>query len=287
MLGAGGTDRAEGDAPVGVYYDEFARAWAPHHPDRYRLPGVVPEVERLTAYREAFEPLDVDRRFDPTGRQVDCCSPPIVTYQGDLIEATLDSEPVGRTGTTDLLYVNFKSPDYAGHLYGMASPWVGLVLREVDAQLGRLQALLEERFPGEHVLIVTADHGQCPLPDDVGGVRLDPIQLRELIEGEFGGLYDPVQSVVPHEVYLRPERLRDAGATVDDVAAFIRDLTYRRNLGPYVPRDAVEQELLDRRQFAAVFSTDWLDGLAARDPAAFGAGRYTADGVDIGLPTLG
>ncbi len=283
MLGHGGTER-DGDAPVGVYFDEFARQWAPHHPERFRLPGLVPEIERLIGYQAAFEPLDVDRQFDPVGRQIDCCSPPIITYQGDLIEAAFDSEPIGRTGTTDLLYINYKSPDYAGHLYGMGSPWVGLVLREVDAQLGRLERLLEERFPGDYVLLVTADHGQCPQPDDVGGVRLDPIQLGEQIESEFGGLFDPVQSVVPHEVYLHADALEDAGATVDDVAAFLRDLTYRRNLGPYVPRDAIEQELLDNKEFAAVFSVDWLEGLRGRDPATFGESAYTGDGVDIGIP---
>ena len=56
----------------------------------------------------------------------------------------------------------------------MKSQWEGLVLEEVDAQLGRLVATLDELFPDDYALIVTADHGQCPLPDDVDGVRLDP-----------------------------------------------------------------------------------------------------------------
>jgi hypothetical protein len=282
MLGHGGADRTE--PPVGVYFDEFSRAWAPHHPERFRLPGVVPPIELLDGYQASFTPLDVDRAFDPTTRQADCCSPPVIAYQGDLIEATFDSEPIGTTGHTDLLYTTYKSPDYAGHIYGMASPWEELALRETDAQLGRLVRMLEERFPGEYVVLVTADHGQCPIPDVVGGVRLDPIQLEELIEGEFGGLYDAVQSVVPHEVYLHADKLWDAGATIDDVAAFIRDLRYRQNIGPYVPRDAIQQDLLEQRQFAAVFSTDWLERLQATDPSTFGETSYTADGVDIGLP---
>jgi hypothetical protein len=282
MLGHGGTDRAA--APVGVYFDEFSRAWAPHHPERFRLPGIVPEIERLAAYQASFTPLDVDREFDPSQRQADCCSPPIVTYQGDLIEATFDSEPIGTTGHTDFLYTTYKAPDYTGHVYGMASPWEELVLREVDAQLGRLVRMLEERFPGDYALFVTADHGQCPIPDVMDGVRLDPIQLEALIEGEFGGLFDPVQTVVPHEVYLDADRLWDAGASIDDVAAFIRNLRYRQNIGPYVPRDAIQQELLDERQFAAVFSVDWLERLARTDPAIFGETVYTGDGVDIEVP---
>jgi len=284
MLGVGGRGRAGDDVPVGVYWDENARAWAPHHPERYRLPALVPGAERLAAYQAAFQDPGWQPEFAPKGRQVDCCSPPVITFQGDLIEATFDAEPIGRTGSTDLLYINYKSPDYAGHLYGMTSPWVGLVLREVDTQLGRLQRMLEERFPGEYVLLVTADHGQCPLPDDVGGVRLDPIQLEGLIEGEFGGVFGAVQSVVPHEVYLHPDRLWDAGASREDVAAFLRDLPYRRTIGPYVPRDAIEQDLLDAPQFAAVFATDFLDRLHDRDLGDFGPTTYTDDGVDIGLP---
>ena len=58
----------------------------------------------------------------------------------------------------------------------MGSKWTGLQLRAVDEELGRLRSMLDERFD-EYALIVTADHGQCPLPDSVGGVRLDPIQL--------------------------------------------------------------------------------------------------------------
>ena len=282
MLGRGGTDRA--DAPVGVYFDEFTRAWTPHHPERYRLPRSVPPIERLAASQASFTPLDVDREFDPSPRQADCCSPPIVAYQGDLIEATFDSEPIGTTGHTDLLYTTYKAPDYAGHVYGMASPWEELVLGEVDAQLGRLVRMLEARFPGEYVVFVTADHGQCPIPDVMDGVRVDPIQLEALIEGEFGGLFDPVQSVVPHEVYLNAGTLWDAGATIDDVAAFIRDLRYRQNIGPYVPRDAIQQDLLDERQFAAVFSVDWLARLRGIDPSTYGETTYTAEGVDIGLP---
>jgi hypothetical protein len=283
MLGHGGADRSE--PPVGAYYDEYSRSWAPHHPERFRLPRAVPPTDVLDAYQASFTPLDVDRAFDPGGRQTDCCSPPVIAFQGDLIEATFDSEPIGTTGHTDLLYTTYKSPDYAGHIYGMASPWEELVLRETDAQLRRLVRMLDERFPGEYVIFVTADHGQCPIPDVVDGVRLDPIQLEELIEGEFGGLYDAVQSVVPHEVYLHADKLGDAGATVDDVAAFIRDLRYRQNLGPYVPRDAIQQDLLERRQFAAVFSTAWLERLRDTDPSRFGETRYTADGVDIGIPS--
>jgi hypothetical protein len=41
----------------------------------------------------------------------------------------------------------------------------------------------------------------------------------------------------------------------------------------------VEQDLLDRKEFSAVFGTRFLDGLASRDLSAFGETAYPdADG---------
>ena len=131
----------------------------------------------------------------------------MIRYQGDLIEATLANEPVGRPGAPGLLFINYKAPDYTGHVYGMFDPMTGDALRDVDEQLGRLVAQLDDLYPGRYALIVTADHGQCPLPDAAGGVRLDPIQLWDDIEREFGGgLFALVQNVVPSEVYLHVGR---------------------------------------------------------------------------------
>lgn len=279
MLGYGGKDRADGSKPVGVFWDEGGNgSWQPHNPELYRLPAVVPGADVYAKHQADFVPPDWDAEFAPRGSQTACCSPPVVRYQGDLIEATFDAEPIGQGDATDLLYINYKSPDYTGHVYGMASKWTGLQLETVDEQLGRLVDLLDERFPGEYVLMVTADHGQCPLPDSAGGVRLDPIQLDAHIEEHFSGVTGVVQEVVPHEVYLDTARLWDnGGATVEDVAASLKDYRYRQNLGSYVPRSAVEQSYLDQKEFAAVFATTYLgslseDGVATLGPTAYPEG---------------
>jgi hypothetical protein len=164
----------------------------------------------------------------------------------------------------------------------MASKWEGLMLNAVDAELGRIVDLLERRFPGEYVLLVTADHGQCPLPDSKGGVRLDPIQLEGTVERAFGaGMGTAVQYTAPSEIYLDMDALRDADATADDVAAALQHLTYRQNIGPYVAASAIEQGLLDKEEFAAVLSADYI---ARTDPSAFGASIYVGDDVDQGIP---
>jgi len=282
MIGFGGPNRGADQRPVGVYWNEGTGSWAPHNPQLFRLPTRTPGPDDFAAHQAAFTPPGWDPQFDPKGGQSPCCSPPVVEYQHDLLASTLDSEPIGAGGPS-LLYTTYKSPDYTGHIYNMYSPWEGLMLRTVDEQLGRLVEELDARYPGEYVLIVTADHGQCPLPDAVNGVRLDPIQLTRSIEEAFGaGPSSVVQNVWPSEVYMNVPGLRDAGASLDDVAAHLRHLTYRQNLGPYVPRNAIEQALLDDPEFSAVFATTWLDRLG--DVSRFGETIYTGQDVDPGIP---
>ena len=161
-----------------------------------------------------------------------------------------------------------------------------MALETVDAELDRVWRILEERFPDEYALIVTADHGQCPLPDDVQGVRLDPIQLGDHIESEFGGgLFNVVQNVVPSEVYLHTDVLWDNAASIEDVAATLQNYRYRQNIGPYVPRNAVEQDLLNQKEFAAVFATSYLETLRAVDLTTFGDTAFP-DGDPNGIPEI-
>jgi hypothetical protein len=247
----------------------------------------MPSLDTFAGYRDSYTPNpDRNRAFDPIKqRNLHCCSTPVIRYQGDVIEATLANESIGSSDTPGLLFINFKAPDYTGHVYGMFDPMTGDALRDVDEQLGRLVTQLDTLYPDRYALIVTADHGQCPLPDAAGGVRLDPIQLWDDLEREFGGgLFGLVQNVVPSEVYLHSDVLWDAGVTREDVASFLRDYPYRRNIGPYVPRSAIEQEFLDRQQFAAVFATSFLDTLAVRElDADFGPGIY-AEADPFGIP---
>jgi hypothetical protein len=70
-----------------------------------------------------------------------------VGYQGDLIEATLDSEPIGEGGVAALHHLQVAR--LHGHIYGMGSEWNGCSSEAVDAELARVEAMLEERYPGE------------------------------------------------------------------------------------------------------------------------------------------
>ena len=129
MLGFGGQDRAVGEqARRRVLGRGGDGGWQPHNPDLYRLARVGPRLDVLAQHQADFAAPDWDP-IHPHGSQAACCTPPVVRYQGDLIEATFDSEPIGEGDATDLLYINYKSPDYTGHVYSMAPRWTGLSSR--------------------------------------------------------------------------------------------------------------------------------------------------------------
>jgi predicted AlkP superfamily pyrophosphatase or phosphodiesterase len=285
MLGRGG--RPGGELPVGVYWDELGQGgWAPHHPERYRLPNAVPPLARLDELSAAYVPPPPSP-YDPppNGRKAVCCFPPVVRYQGELTEATLDSEPIGADEVTDLLYINYKAPDYSGHTYNMDDERQAEVLGAVDAEIGILADQLVARFgPDGFVLIVTADHGQCPAIDAHGGVRIDPIQLEEDLRREFGrSVFGLVELVAPSEVYLDARALADAGFTAEDVAAFLADYRYGDNIGPYIRPAAIRRDRLAAPTFAAVLPTSFIADLAARDLVPYGETAYP-DGDPDGVP---
>lgn len=283
MIGRGRAGEA-GEPPVAVYWDEERDLWASQNPDLYRLPREVPP--RLALSERLRDHFGEERgaALDAEGGRALCCDPPIVEYQGDLLEAAFAAEPVGAGEATDLLYVNYKAPDYAGHVDNMLSDRERVALEAVDRQLGRLVRLLERRFrPGEFVLIVTADHGQSPLVEEVGGVRLDPIQLTRDIDAAFGGgARSLVQSVRPSEVYLDRGALAEAGVAPEEIAAFLAGYRYGENLGPYVPEPAVAHDRMERREFAAVLPAPYIRRLTEPGVRALGAGRYGA--ADPGMP---
>ena len=286
MIGRGGTTPL-GRPPVAVLWDEDGGGgWIPQHPTRYRLPDAVPDAASFDALLAAYADPGVDDVYTLRGAKANCCTPPIIEHQGDLIEMAFDSEPIGTGDATSLLYINVKAPDYAGHVYNYLSLRERFAIEEVDRQLGRLRRILEDRFaPGEAVLIVTADHGQAPTVNLAGGVRLDPIQLEAHLAATFGpSILGVVETVAPSEVYLDRRALAEVGVTADEVAASLADYRYGQNLGPYVPEGVIDRDRLDRRIFTAVLSSTHLDRLRGEDLAAYGQG--VEDGDPEGIPPI-
>ena len=133
MLGRGG--RPMGEAPVGVFWDEDGGGAGGPITRAVPAPEDDPGLERLDELSAGWDP-PAPSPYDPTGKKAMCCFPPVVRYQGELIGATFDSEPIGDDEVADLLYLNFKAPDYAGHVYNMDDPRQAEVLAPSTTRSG-------------------------------------------------------------------------------------------------------------------------------------------------------
>lgn len=78
---------------------------------------------------------------------------------------------------TDLAYLNLKSLDKAGHLFGWESLEAKETFQEIDKQVGVILEFLQKNFGDNFILVLTADHGCAPLPEISGGKRLNMEKL--------------------------------------------------------------------------------------------------------------
>jgi hypothetical protein len=154
-------------------------------------------------------------------------------------KSCIDAERLG-TGTTDLLFLGFSSNDLIGHKWGPDSHEVLDATLRTDELLGEMIDHLDKTLGRDrYTLIVTADHGICPLPeaavkDHPEAARFDPRAefgpdgLGQVLNQTFGPL-DPTgrgwfewidRDYSPH-VYLNRKAIKSHGADPDAVAEFV------------------------------------------------------------------
>lgn len=84
----------------------------------------------------------------------------------EFAKAAIAGEKLGRNGTTDLLCLSFSTNDMIGHAFGPDSHEVLDVTLRSDRLMAAVLAHLDEKVgPGRYTLVMTADHGVCPLPE--------------------------------------------------------------------------------------------------------------------------
>lgn len=266
-----------GDRDIGVVWDDEEQSWYTNE-NLYELPDyLVPiDEDRLDSYeddmdgRDGFNdgawwdtPLE-EIREGPRRSS----TPAFVRYQGDDMMAILANEELGQDEITDLFYLQLKSTDQAGHNWNMVNPEVGEVLLESDRQIGRIKTELDRRVgPGNYVLMISADHGQQPLAQSVGGWMINSKELeRDLIaefDSDFRVRSHYVNALEPDEVDL------------DAVARWLGSYTIGENIPPGIPgADRVGPARLEELVFAGAFPVAWLADLPDEELGSFGAGRW-------------
>jgi hypothetical protein len=115
----------------------------------------------------------------------------------DVVRRAVHRMDLGRGTSPDLLCVSFSSNDAVGHVWGPDSQEVLDTFLRTDIVLGEFLEFLDERVgKGRYTVVVTADHGVCPLPEvsrarGLEAWRLDMRLLQrraeDYLRDKFGG----------------------------------------------------------------------------------------------------
>ncbi|HKU61233.1 MAG TPA: alkaline phosphatase family protein [Gemmatimonadales bacterium] len=107
-------------------------------------------------------------------------------------------EGMGRDSVPDLLAVSFSATDLIGHLYGPDSHEILDQMVRLDRTLARLFTFLDRQVgPGRTLIVLTADHGVAPLPEQARGIRpdgpqrLDPAMIDSAVNLALTDRYGP------------------------------------------------------------------------------------------------
>ena len=281
MIGQGAL-RDGGDKDVAALWDHEANAWWINE-DYYELPKALAttDVARLEGYEESLDPRDglVDGNwFGHTLEEIQednvrPGSPAYVRFTGDAVIDTMRETKLGSDDLTDMFWVEMKMPDFAGHLWNMINPEQADVLRETDRQIARFKAELDKTVGrGNYLIMISADHGQQPFPDLLGGWRINTNELESDIRAEFG---DVLEKVTTTDVFMDMDALEQEGIELDEVARWLGGYTIGENVPENRPgADRVPESRLDDPIFAAAFSTEYIQDLDEAAIEEFGKSDY-------------
>lgn len=225
MIGKG-AETPGADKDDAVWLDVETNEWI-NNPDHYRLPPSIATTGGLDDYTHGLDAADgeVDGAWldneilDQPDRLEE--TPAFIKYHTDAMLNLIEAEGYGDDSITDFVFTNYKQIDRVGHYFNMKSEEVHDSLVETDNQLGRLADSLDEEIGrGNFAMVITADHGQQPDAEDIGGLGIDPREVEADIDEAFGPI---TRAVWPTEVFLLEDEMERRGVTVEEVARFLGD----------------------------------------------------------------
>ena len=99
-------------------------------------------------------------------------SPFSAEFLGEFVERAIREEKLGHHAATDLLGVSFSQIDTIGHNYGPQSHEIMDSVVRMDRVLARLLDCIDREVGlTKCVVVLTADHGAAPLPEQVEAMR--------------------------------------------------------------------------------------------------------------------
>ncbi|MGH2750671.1 MAG: alkaline phosphatase family protein [Actinomycetota bacterium] len=230
-----GSSHPGGDQDLAVLLD--SSGFIKGNSSLYELPPVN-EASLLEEHTRDLDAADgradghwLDHPLDDLS--VRASSPAYTAFQNEVLSDLIREHGFGADEVPDLLYVNFKQPDAAGHRWGPDSPEVGRVLRAQDRALRALVRTLDATVGRRSwVLMVTADHGMMPYPQDSGGLPIGGKRLAADLNARFSGgrAGDLVERVMAHGVYVNRSELKANRVTLHQMATWLSRYTIKQNL---------------------------------------------------------
>lgn len=156
---------------------------------------------------------------------------------GAFAELALREGKYGRGPATDLFCVSFSQIDVAGHAYGPDSHEIMDSMLRLDRVLAKLLDALEREVGLQHCLIVlTSDHGVCPMPERVqaaspaipaGRYVLADLEavVKRALDANFGALPEGEIWFTRNNTnfHLRASAFARKNLATHDVAVVVRD----------------------------------------------------------------
>lgn len=155
----------------------------------------------------------------------------------EFVREVIEQENLGRRGITDVLCVSFSVNDTVGHDTGPDSHEIMDITLRTDRMLAGLFAYLDDRVGLKNcTLVLTADHGVAPLPEqvkrahpsiDAGRVSLPRVltTAESALNSAFGPLADNARWLVidANWLLLAPDALKQKKVTRADAENVVRD----------------------------------------------------------------
>jgi predicted AlkP superfamily pyrophosphatase or phosphodiesterase len=214
-------------------------------------------------------------------------------------ERAVEAEQLGGDCTPDVLAINLATVDYAGHAWGPYSPELLDLVVRTDGALADFFNFLDGRVEGglkSVVIVLTADHGVAPVPEDAASLafglsagRVSPAavvkQVRQALTERFG---EPVGgtwfSEVPGADSTEAKlALKRSGAFVDG-SVYLSDEAVRGAIAGGKARDrreveAAACEALSRGAVEGVYACYGKSQVLAGALAGNGLAEHLARGV--------
>ena len=175
--------------PVAAFVEEFAKShpaaedygktWTPMLPASAYLydataTGAVPPVGLGAAFPHPLRGNPNSTEPGPVFYSQWQTSPYSDTYLTRIAETAVDKLELGARSGTDFLGVSYSSVDYVGHAFGPRSWEIQDVLARLDQDLSELFAHLDKKVgKGNYVVVLSADHGVVPIPEDMRKSGMD------------------------------------------------------------------------------------------------------------------